>query len=68
MATQTETKLKLEAPEALQTVEPAASAGWILSRPDVAEPELRAAHPGVDAPGLLARLREAGLLAAAAAA
>lgn len=43
----------------------AEAAGWILARPDVAEPELRAAHPGVDAPGLLARLRDAGLLAAA---
>ncbi|MBL6458130.1 cupin-like domain-containing protein [Belnapia sp. T6] len=41
------------------------AAGWILARPDVAEPELRAAHPAVDAPALLARLREAGLLAAA---
>lgn len=46
----------------------AEAAGWVLSRPEVAEPELRAAHPGVDAAALLARLREAGLLAAAAAA
>lgn len=43
----------------------AEAAGWVLARPDVAEPELRAAHPGVDAPALLARLRDAGLLAAA---
>ncbi|MBK1657733.1 cupin domain-containing protein [Paracraurococcus ruber] len=43
----------------------AEAAGWILARPDVAEPELRAAHPAVDAAALLARLREAGLLAAA---
>jgi len=43
----------------------AEAACWILARPDVAEPELRAAHPGVDAPALLARLRDAGLLAAA---
>ncbi len=43
----------------------AEAAGWILARPDVAEPELRAAYPGVDAPALLARLRDAGLLAAA---
>ena len=43
----------------------AEAAGWILARPDVAEPELRAAHPAVDAPALLARLRDAGLLAAA---
>ncbi|MDO9711653.1 cupin domain-containing protein [Paracraurococcus lichenis] len=41
------------------------AAGWVLARPDVAEPELRAAHPEVDAAALLARLREAGLLAAA---
>ena len=26
------------------------AAGWLLARPDVAEPELRAAHPGIDAP------------------
>lgn len=43
----------------------AEAAGWIMSRPDVAEPELRAAHPGVDAPALLGRLCEAGLLARA---
>jgi ribosomal protein L16 Arg81 hydroxylase len=43
----------------------AEAAGWVLSRPDVAEPELRAAHPGVDAPALLGRLKEAGLLAPA---
>ncbi|MEN0076960.1 MAG: cupin domain-containing protein [Paracraurococcus sp.] len=43
----------------------AEAAGWLLARPDIAEPELRAAHPQVDAPSLLARLREAGLLAAA---
>lgn len=42
------------------------AAGWILARPDVAEPELRAAHPKVDAASLLARLSEAGLLAAPA--
>ncbi|WP_135466704.1 cupin domain-containing protein [Crenalkalicoccus roseus] len=43
----------------------AEAASWVLARPDVAEPELRAAHPGVDAAALLTRLREAGLLAAA---
>lgn len=43
----------------------AEAAGWVLARPDVAEPELRAAHPAVDAAALLTRLREAGLLAAA---
>ncbi|MBW8269201.1 cupin domain-containing protein [Caldovatus aquaticus] len=45
----------------------AAAAGWILARPDVTEAELRAAHPAVDAPGLLARLCAAGVLAAVAA-
>lgn len=44
----------------------AEAAGWVLARPDVAEPELARAHPGVDAAGLIARLREAGLLAEAA--
>ncbi|MCO6415370.1 cupin domain-containing protein [Siccirubricoccus sp. KC 17139] len=43
----------------------AEAAGWILGRPDVAEGELRAAHPAVDAAALLTRLREAGLLVAA---
>jgi ribosomal protein L16 Arg81 hydroxylase len=43
----------------------AEAAGWLLARPDVAEPELRAAHPGVDAAALLARLSDAGLLVAA---
>ncbi|WP_149538361.1 cupin domain-containing protein [Siccirubricoccus phaeus] len=43
----------------------AEAAGWILGRPDVAEGELRAAHPAVDAAALLGRLREAGLLVAA---
>lgn len=38
------------------------AAAWTLARPDVAEPELRAAHPGVDAAALLGRLMEAGLL------
>jgi hypothetical protein len=41
------------------------AAGWLLARPDVAAAELRAAHPGVDAEALLARLRDAGLLVAA---
>lgn len=38
---------------------------WILARPAVAEEELRAAYPGVDAAALIARLAEAGVLAAA---
>ncbi len=44
----------------------AEAAGWLLARPDVAEPELRAAHPAVDAAALIGRLRQAGLLAEAA--
>ena len=43
----------------------AEAAGWVLARRDVDEAGLRAAHPGVDAPALLRRLAEAGLLAAA---
>jgi len=42
----------------------AEAAQWLLARPDVTEAELRGAHPGADAPRLLARLREAGLLVA----
>jgi ribosomal protein L16 Arg81 hydroxylase len=37
---------------------------WILARPAVTEAELRAAYPALDAPALLARLREAGILTA----
>ncbi len=40
----------------------AEAAQWLLARPDVTESELRAAHPGADAPALLGKLREAGLL------
>jgi ribosomal protein L16 Arg81 hydroxylase len=39
------------------------AAAWILARPAVTEAELRRAHPAVDAPGLIARLRQAGVLA-----
>ncbi len=42
----------------------AEAAQWLLARPDVTEAELRGAHPAADAPLLLARLREAGLLVA----
>jgi ribosomal protein L16 Arg81 hydroxylase len=42
----------------------AEAAQWLLARPDVTESELRAAHPGADAPALLGKLREAGLLVA----
>ena len=44
----------------------AEAAAWLLARPDVTVAELAAAAPGVDAPGLLARLAGAGLLAQAA--
>jgi ribosomal protein L16 Arg81 hydroxylase len=40
----------------------AEAAQWLLARPDVTEAELRGAHPTADAPALLSRLREAGLL------
>ena len=43
----------------------AEAVGWVLSRRDVDETGLRTAHPAVDAPALLRRLAEAGLLAAA---
>jgi len=42
------------------------AAGWLLARSDVTDAELAAAHAGIDAPGLLARLVGAGLLAPAA--
>jgi hypothetical protein len=48
------------------TAAEAEAVGWILARPDVTEGELRAAHPAVDAAGLLARLRAAGVLATVA--
>ena len=44
----------------------AEAAGWLLARREVNEEALRAAHPAVDAPALLRRLAEAGLLAEAA--
>ena len=47
------------------SVAEAEAAGWVLSRRDVDEGALRAAHPAVDAPALLLRLSQAGLLAAA---
>lgn len=37
---------------------------WVAARPRVTEAELRAAWPALDAPALIARLREAGVLAA----
>jgi hypothetical protein len=42
----------------------AEAALWLLARPDVTEAELRGAHPSADAPKLLARLADAGLLVA----
>jgi ribosomal protein L16 Arg81 hydroxylase len=44
----------------------AEAAGWLLSRPEVTAAELAARAPGIDAPGLLARLEAGGLLARAA--
>jgi ribosomal protein L16 Arg81 hydroxylase len=40
------------------------AAAWITARPTVTEADLRAAWPGIDAAGLIARLRAAGVLAA----
>jgi hypothetical protein len=40
----------------------AEAAGWALARADLTEAELRRHHPAADAPALLRRLREAGLL------
>ncbi|WP_198371080.1 cupin domain-containing protein [Roseomonas rosulenta] len=40
------------------------AAAWIMARPAITEAELRGAHPNLDAPGLIARLRQAGVLAA----
>lgn len=40
------------------------AAAWIVARPAVTEAELRGAHPGLDAGDLIARLRQAGVLAA----
>jgi len=40
------------------------ASAWVMSRPRVTEAELRAAWPTLDAPALIARLREAGVLAA----
>lgn len=40
------------------------ASAWILARPVVAEAELATAWPAIDAGGLIARLRQAGVLAA----
>ncbi|EHL97695.1 hypothetical protein HMPREF9946_04043 [Acetobacteraceae bacterium AT-5844] len=54
-----------KAPSATLPLAPAEAeaAGWLLSRNDVAEAKLRAAHPAIDATGLLAKLAGAGVLA-----
>lgn len=56
---------QLKAPSGTLTLVPAEAeaAGWLLARTDVAEAELRAAHPAIDATGLLAKLADAGVLA-----
>lgn len=58
---------QLKGPNATLPLTPAEAeaTAWLLGRPDVAEPELQAAHPGVEAPTLLQRLVGAGVLAAA---
>lgn len=40
------------------------ASAWILARPSFSEAELSAAYPALDAPALISRLREAGVLAA----
>lgn len=40
------------------------AAAWIMARPAVTEAELRGAHPACDAAALIARLTQAGVLAA----
>jgi len=54
----------LKAPGGTLTVTPAEAeaATWLLARPDVTEAELAARAPSVEAPALLSRLAEAGLL------
>jgi hypothetical protein len=40
----------------------AEAVSWALARPDVTEAELARHHPAADAPALLGKLREAGLV------
>ncbi|MBE9604495.1 cupin-like domain-containing protein [Acetobacteraceae bacterium H6797] len=44
----------------------AEAVNWVLSRPDITEPELKSAQPSVEAEALLGKLRDAGLLVATA--
>ena len=57
--------LKTAAGNAALSPPEAEAANWLLARRDVTEAELRAAHPAVDAAGLLQRLAGGGLLASA---
>jgi len=41
----------------------AEAVAWMVGRPDVVAAELAAAHPGIDATGLIARMTAAGVLA-----
>ena len=61
----TEFGLKTPAGVMAMTFAEVEAATWILGRPAVSEAELRQAYPALDAPGLIARLHEAGVLAAA---
>ncbi|MBR0684105.1 hypothetical protein GXW74_26815 [Roseomonas eburnea] len=60
----TEFGLKTPAGVIAMTYGEVEATAWILTRPAVTEAALRAAYPGVDAPGLIGRLHEAGVLAA----
>jgi ribosomal protein L16 Arg81 hydroxylase len=56
--------LKTPAGVLVMTLPEVEASAWVMARPRVTEAELRAAWPGLDAPALIARLREAGVLAA----
>jgi ribosomal protein L16 Arg81 hydroxylase len=60
----TEFGLRTPAGIVAMTLPEVEAAAWILARPAVTEAELRGAHPGCDAAALIARLRQAGVLAA----
>ncbi|WP_137127093.1 cupin domain-containing protein [Roseomonas sp. HF4] len=56
--------LKTPAGVLVMTLPEVEASAWVMARPRVTEAELRAAWPTLDAPALIVRLREAGVLAA----
>jgi hypothetical protein len=60
----TEFGLRTPAGIVAMTLPEVEAAAWIMARPAITEAELRASHPGCDAGALIARLRQAGVLAA----